>query len=161
MAHIPYGYRIERGRASPEPGQAEKLNAFIGAYLKGLSVKEAKKASGIELSVRSIMDYLRAGTYAGTEYYPAIVPEGTKERILEELERRTHPGFAILPDDITVQNMFQTEEPEGQCSGSAAEVAGAVYNLIVPAKNGRTFMNSKEKAVVNAWAGKMEERVWQ
>ena len=106
MAHIPYGYRIERGRASPEPGQAEKLNAFIGAYLKD-------------------------------------------------------PGFAILPDDITVQNMFQTEEPEGQCSGSAAEVAGAVYNLIVPAKNGRTFMNSKEKAMVNAWAGKMEERVWQ
>lgn len=113
MAHIPYGYKIENGHAVPEPEQAKKLNDFIEAYLGGLSIKESRKASGIELSQSSLLDYLRTGTYAGTEYYPPIVPDGTREQVMEELERRTHPGFSIIPDAIPVYTKFQTAKPAG------------------------------------------------
>ena len=153
MAHIPYGYKIENGHAVPEPEQAKKLNDFIEAYLGGLSIKESRKASGIELSQSSLLDYLRTGTYAGTEYYPPIVPDGTREQVMEELERRTHPGFSIIPDAIPVYTKFQTAKPEGKLIGSAAEAAAAVYNLITPAEYGRTFMNSTEQATVRAWVG--------
>ena len=67
MAHIPYGYRIENGQAVLEPEAAKKLNDFIDAYLGGLSIKEARKASGMEMTDSSILDYLRKGTYAGTD----------------------------------------------------------------------------------------------
>lgn len=153
MAHIPYGYRIEDGHAVPEPGEAQKLNAFIEAYLGGLSVKEARKASEIGLSQSSLLDYLRRGTFAGTDYYPPIVPEGAWERVTEELARRTHPSFSIIPDAIPVYTKFQTAKPEGTLIGSAAEAAAAVYNLITPAEYGRTFMNSTEQATVRAWVG--------
>ena len=153
MAHIPYGYRIENGTAVIDPEQSKKLIDFIDAYLGGLSIKESRKASGIELTGSSILDYLRSGTYAGTEYYPPIVPEGTQDRILEELERRTHPGFSTLPDPLTVRTKIQTTEPKGSCTGSAAEIAAAVYDLITPAEYGRTFMNSTEQAMVKAWVG--------
>ncbi len=153
MAHIPYGYRIEDGHAVPEPGEAQKLNAFIEAYLGGLSVKEARKASEIGLSQSSLLDYLRKGTFAGTEYYPPIVPEGAWEQVAEELAHRTHPGFSILPDALPVHTKFQTGNPQGPCEGSAAEVAAAVYNLITPAEYGRTFMNTAEQAMIRAWVG--------
>ena len=80
MAQIPYGYKIENGEAKPEPDKVQKLNAFIDAYLGGLSFKEARKTSGVELSESCLRDYMRNGTFAGTDYYPPIVPEGTLER---------------------------------------------------------------------------------
>ncbi len=153
MAHIPYGYRIEDGHAVPEPGEAQKLNAFIEAYLGGLSVKEARKASEIGLSQSSLLDYLRRGTFAGTDYYPPIVPEGAWERVTEELARRTHPGFSILPDALPVHTKFQTAKPQGSCESSATEAAAEVYNLITPAEYGRTFMNTAEQAMIRAWVG--------
>lgn len=154
MAHIPYGYVIERGRASPQPEKVEKLNKFIDAFLGGLSIKEAKKSSGIELSVRPILNYLRSGTYAGTDYYPPIVPAGTKERVLEELERRTHPGFSKQRDEIPVQVKFITKVPEGGCGEKAAEIAEGIYNLVVPAEDGRAFMNAAEQARIKTWVEK-------
>ncbi len=153
MAHIPYGYRIEDGHAVPEPGEVQKLNAFIEAYLGGLSVKEARKASEIGLSQSSLLDYLRKGTFAGTDYYPSIVPEGAWERVTEELARRTHPGYSVIPNALPVRTKFQTAQPQGSCEGSAAEVAAAVYGLIIPAEYGRTFMNTAEQAMIRAWVG--------
>ena len=76
-----------------------------------------------------------------------------RERILEELGRRTHPGFSSIPDALPVYAKFQTAHPADKCSGSAAEIAAAVYDLITPAANGRTFMNSTEQAMVKAWVG--------
>lgn len=151
MAHIPYGYVIERGRASPQPDKVEKLNRFIDAYLGGLSVKEARKCSGLELSVRPILNYLRSGIYAGTDYYPPIVPPGTKERILEELEKRTHPGFTKLPDDLPVHERFRIKKPAGERRKKASEIAEDIYKLIIPAEDGRAFMNAAEQAMVKDW----------
>ena len=153
MAHIPYGYRIENGHAVPEPEKAKKLNDFIDAYFRGLSIKEAREASGIEPSQSSLLHYLRSGTYAGTEYYPPIVPDGTRERVIEELARRTHPGFSVIPEAIPVHAKFRTAPPGAACEGSAAEAAAAIYDLIIPDEHGGTFMNASDQAMLRAWAG--------
>ena len=153
MAHIPYGYRIENGSAVKDPEQSKKLADFIDEYLGGLSIANARKASGIELSISSILVYLRTGTYAGTEYYPPIVSEETRDRVLEKLKQRTHPGVSIIPDHLPVHTRFQTAKPNDTCNGSASEIAAAVYDMITPAENGRIFMISSEQAMVRAWAG--------
>ena len=158
MAQIPYGYKIENGEAKPEPDKVQKLNAFIDAYLGGLSFKEARKTSGVELSEPCLRDYMRNGTFAGTDYYPPIVPEGTLERVQEEMARRTHPGVSIIPNAVPVRTKFRLAEPEGPCSGNAAEVASAIYDLIMPSDYGRTFMNTNEQATVKAWIGNEHSR---
>ena len=112
MAHIPYGYRIEDGHAVADAEKARKLNAFIEAYLGGLSFKEARRAAGVELSEACLRVYMRNGTFTGTEYYPPIVPEGMWERVTEEMARRTHPGFSILPDALPVHTKLQTAKPK-------------------------------------------------
>ena len=157
MAHIPYGYRIENGRAVIDPEQSCKLTNFIDAYLGGLSVENAREESGIELNPSTILDYLRTGTYAGTEYYPPIVSEATRDLILKKLEQRTHPGFSFIPAPLPVRTRFRTAEPKGTCNGSASEIAAAVFDLITPTENGRAFMNSTEQAMVKAWAGSTEQ----
>ena len=153
MAHIPYGYRIRDGKAVPEPDEAARLNAYIEAYLGGMSVEAAMKASQIGLSRSALVSYLRKGTYAGTDYYPPIVPEGTWERVKEAMARRTHPGFSNLPIALPIRTKFQTTVPALPCEGCAAEVASAIYDLITPAEYGRTFMNTTEQAMVRAWVG--------
>ena len=126
---------------------------IFDAYLGGLSFKEARRAAGVELSEACLRVYMRNGTFTGTEYYPPIVPEGMWERVTEEMARRTHPGFSILPDALPVHTKFQTAKPKGPLHGSAAEVAAEVYNLITPAEYGRTFMNTAEQAMIRAWVG--------
>ena len=129
MAHIPYGYRIERGKAVMNQEQVCTLNAFLNAYLSGLSVQEAKKASGIELSKKALLNYMRSGTYAGTDYYPAIVEARVQERVLEELERRSHPGTASFIPASPVYTTFRMREGT-EIEGTAAEKAAWLYGLI-------------------------------
>ena len=128
MAHIPYGYRIENGKAVPDEEQAEKLNAFLEGYLKGMSVAKARKAAGVDLTVSSLRDYMRSGTYEGTGYYPPIVPAGTHRKVREEMEKRTHPGTTGHAPPVPVQTEFMLREfiP----TGTPAEKAEARYAAI-------------------------------
>ena len=132
MAHIPYGYRIEGGKAVPDEVQAEKLNAFFEFYLSGLSLKNAWHLAGVELTVSCLRDYMDTGTYAGTDYYPPIVPGGTQEKLMEERERRTHPGSSKFVPPLPVQTEFRLKEAIGKEAGSAAERATHRYSLIEP-----------------------------
>lgn len=152
MAHIPYGYRIERGKAVSDPEQKEKLNVFLSLYLRGLSVEKARSASGIKLTKSALLDYMRAGTFAGTDYYPPIVPEEMREQIHAELEKRSHPGFSIIAPAIQSFTDFQMRAPEKALTGTAVEKAAQIYSLIVPVENGRRQITAKEaEKVSEAW----------
>jgi len=138
MAHIPYGYRIERGKAQPDPEKAEKLNTVIDCYLSGLSIKEANKAAGGTLSDTALRHYLKSGVYAGTDYYPPIVPEGTYERIMAEMTARTHDGFSIRPAQLPIKTRFRMEPGQGR-------TAGEIYSLIRAAPDGHTVITDWER----------------
>ena len=138
MAHIPYGYRIERGKAQPDPEQAEKLNTVIDFYLGGLSIKEANKAAGGTLSDTSLRHYLKSGIYAGNDYYPPIVPEGTFERVIAAMTERTHDGFGRKRQYLQVKTRFRMTPGKG---GTAAEI----YGLIRATPDGHSVITDWER----------------
>jgi hypothetical protein len=138
MAHIPYGYRIEQGKAVPDEEQAKRFNRFLNAYLSGKSVKEATNVSGVDMSVSALLDYLRSGTYAGTDYYPCIVPEGTLDQVTAELQRRSHPGTQKAQPPVPVRTHFRVKAPDvnspqgRETINTAADIASALYGRIAP-----------------------------
>lgn len=139
MAHIPYGYRIEQGVAIPDEEQAKRFNRFLNAYLSGKSVKEATNVSGVDMSVSALLDYLRSGTYAGTDYYPCIVPEGTLDQVTAELQRRSHPGTQKAQPPVPVRTHFRVKAPDvnspqgRETMNIAGNIASALYDRIIPA----------------------------
>ena len=128
MAHIPFGYRIEMGKAVPDKEQVEKLKAFLEGYLDGLSIEKARCMADIKLSASSLSDYMRSGIYAGTDYYPPIVAPGTKERIVAEMEKRTFTGTSIFAPPVPIRTEFRLKQATPD--GSAAEKAAARYAAI-------------------------------
>ncbi len=152
MANIPYGYRIENGSAVPDREKVDRFNRFINEYLNGASLKTARELSGVEPGIFSLNQYLRKGTYQGTSYYPAIVPEGTHEKVLAEHERRKHKGNRKIPDDLPVKSHFYMKKAEVPCKGNASEVAALIYSLIIPAEEGREIILPGELEMVRKWA---------
>lgn len=135
MSHIPYGYRIEGGKAVPDEEQVEKLNAFFDFYLKGYSLKTARHLAGVELTVPCIRGYMKSGIFAGTDYYPPIVPDDLLDKIAEEREHRTHPGTSVITPPVPVFEEFRIRTADKEKKGTAAEIAAWRYSLIEVVKD--------------------------
>ena len=153
MAHIPYGYRIERGRAVIVPEEAEKIRNFISLYLDGYSVRTAGEEAGIGLSPSALTKLLRSELYLGTDYYPAILSRETYDSVQEARESRTHEGQS-RPSPITpVKRLFRMKAPDNGDAGwmSAEDTAAYLYSLITPDPKGSATMAREETAAVNAW----------
>lgn len=150
---IPYGYQIKDGVALPHPEQVECLHRFIRLFLEGASFSAAKSESGVGLSDSSLRMYLRKGIYNGTSFYPAIVEEGTYERILAELGRRSTPGYSVISGDLPVKRKFRMEKIEGKCDRNAVDTASYLYSLIIPANSGRSSISAEDVSAIREWAG--------
>lgn len=144
MAHIPYGYRIEEGQAVVDPEKSRKLKDFFDAYLGGLSVKEARNASEIELEASSLSSYMRSGTYAGTDYYPAIVSKGTFHAIIKEMEKRTHPGTSIFSNPQPVKENFHLHLWKEPLDIKGIELIEKIYEAVVPSADGTRSITDEE-----------------
>lgn len=134
MAHIPYGYRIEMGKAVRDEERAERLNVFFEMYLCGLSVENARRSAGVNMASSALREYMRIGTYAGTDYYPPIVPEGMREQIRKEMEKRTFDGTSIFVPPVPVKSKFRMKTVEIP-KGTSAEKAAARYAAIEAIEN--------------------------
>ena len=88
MRHIPYGYRIENGRAVLEPDEARRVRAFFEDYIRGASQQEAAKQNGILRAQATLGNMLRDKKYLGDGFYPPIISRETFERAQEERKRR-------------------------------------------------------------------------
>ena len=88
MRHIPYGYRIENGRAIPDPDEARRVRAFFEDYLNGASQQEAARQNGIHRAQATLGKMLRDKKYTGDGFYPPIIPRETFDRVQEERKRR-------------------------------------------------------------------------
>jgi len=73
VAHTPYGYRIENGRAVIDEEKAEKVRSLYRGYLSGLSLSVAAKTAGIDAYHGTAGRMLRNERYLGDDYYPAII----------------------------------------------------------------------------------------
>ena len=88
MAHIPYGYKIEKGIAVIDEEKAEKIRNLYKGYLSGHSLSIAAKTAGIDVYHGTAGSMLRNKYYLGDEYYPAIIDEETYEKAENERLKR-------------------------------------------------------------------------
>jgi len=88
MAHIPYGYRIEKGRAVFEETKTEQVKRLFAEYVSGSSLVSAGKKTGIGSSHASLGRMIDNGVYMGDDFYPAIVSKEMWNKAREERKRR-------------------------------------------------------------------------
>ena len=80
MRHIPYGYRIENGRAVIDEEQAATVREFFQNYISGMALMPAAEKAGLKLYHGSAGRMLRNKKYLGDDYYPAIIDKETFDR---------------------------------------------------------------------------------
>ena len=88
MGHIPYGYRIEEGRAVIDEEQAERVRELYRGYLSGFALMPAAKQAGIETWHGSAKRLLQNRHYLGDAYYPAIIDREMFDKAEQELKKR-------------------------------------------------------------------------
>ena len=86
MRHIPYGYRIENGRAVIDEEQAAAVRDFFQNYISGMALVPAAEKVGLKLYHGSAGRMLRNKKYLGDDYYPAIIDKETFDKA-EEIRR--------------------------------------------------------------------------
>lgn len=83
MRHIPYGYRIENGRAVIDETQAATVREFFQNYISGMALMPAAEKAGLKLYHGSAGRMLRNKKYLGDDYYPAIIDKETFDKAEE------------------------------------------------------------------------------
>lgn len=87
-AHIPYGYRIEDGKAVVDESQAEQVRAFFNEYISGKALMVAAETVGLKLFHGSAGRMLRNTHYLGDDYYPAIIDRELFDKAEEQRQAR-------------------------------------------------------------------------
>ncbi len=72
MAHIPYGYRTEQGKAVVVEDQAAQIRKIYEGYLSGLGLTVAAAEAGLKMTHSEVKRILANRYYIGDDYYPAI-----------------------------------------------------------------------------------------
>ena len=111
-AHIPYGYRIENGKAVVDEIQAEQVGEFFKEYIAGKSLKAAAETVGLKVFHGSAGRMLRNTHYLGDDYYPAIIDRALFDKAEEERQSRatqlgrvrelTHKESPVVPLHFTM-----------------------------------------------------------
>lgn len=89
MGHIPYGYRIENGKAVIDEVAAIQVRSLYKNYLSGLSLANSAKKAGLKLLHSSAKRMLLNRRYMGGGFYPQIVDKEIFAAVEIELNRRT------------------------------------------------------------------------
>ena len=87
-AHIPYGYRIEDGKAVVDETQAEQVRTFFKEYISGKALKVAAETVVLKMFHGSAGRMLRNTHYLGDDYYPAIIDQELFDKAEEERQSR-------------------------------------------------------------------------
>ena len=88
MEHIPYGYRIENGKAVIDETAAGRVRQLFENYLSGDSLKKAAENAGITGNHSTIKLMLQNCRYQGDEFYPPIISEEMFNAAAGELQNR-------------------------------------------------------------------------
>ena len=130
---VPFGYRIENGKAVIDEEAAEKIKVLFQSYLSGNSLETAAKKAGIKVSHSGIGRILRNAKYLGDEYYPAIIDYDTfqaaqAERFIraEQLGRMKQ---AEKEKDVIFPTTFHMREGKEKFDDPFAQ-AEYIYSLI-------------------------------
>ena len=88
MSHIPYGYKIENGKAVIDEEKAEQVRKLYKGYLSGLAYIPAAEAAGLKLYHTSAKKMMQNKYYLGDDYYPTIIDKETFDAAEAERVKR-------------------------------------------------------------------------
>ena len=137
MAHIPYGYKIENGRAVIVPEEEKRIKEFIELYLSGSSIPKAKEEAGIPLSPATLGQMMKNTLYLGDDYYPAILDHCAFDQVAKERQRRYEAMGSFRPRKVSapipVETNFTLNIPHPVDIDDPVERAAYIYSCIIPA----------------------------
>lgn len=135
-ARVPYGYRIENGKAVIDSGEATALRHYFRAYLDGLSMAKAAEQAELPCSASTLKYLLFKKEYTGTDFYPQIITEEYQKRLAEEYEIRKTRSVRVAPKipkkGVKIFSEFKLAEARLYNSGDPADCAAAFYGRIIP-----------------------------
>ena len=113
MSHIPYGYRIENGKAVIDEKAAEQVRTLFDAYLSGDSMNTAAGKAGIKSFHAGIGRMLCSARYLGDGFYPAIIDADTfaaaeaeranRAEKLGRIHKPKEPEKAVFPTSFRMR----------------------------------------------------------
>ena len=83
MRMIPYGYRVENGRAVIDEKEAQNVQQAFQMYLSGKSLRSISRCLGINRQFCGISRLLEDQKYMGTNFYPKII----ERTLFEEVQK--------------------------------------------------------------------------
>lgn len=93
MSHVPYGYRIENGKAVIDEEKAEQVRMLYKEYLSGLGYMPAVEAAGLKLYHTGAKKMMQNRRYLGDDYYPAIIDREIFDAVeVERVKRQVKLG---------------------------------------------------------------------
>lgn len=131
MRSIPYGYRIENGKAVLEPIESDRVRLIFDTYLKTGSLVEVRKASGLDKTHSSFSRILEDPRYRGTDYYPEIIDAKVFEAVQKKRKevkrkRSKRQAIPVIPGTrFLLRTMEESEFPE-----DPSEKAAYIYEKI-------------------------------
>lgn len=108
MSHVPYGYRIENGKAVIDEEKAEKVKKLYKAYLSGLAYVPAAEAAGLKLYHTGAKKMMQNKHYLGDDFYPAIIDNETFEAAEAERIKRQVKLGRVFDDKPAQENKVAT-----------------------------------------------------
>ena len=110
MEHTPYGYDIVNGKPLINKKQADDVREIFAGYLRGLSMKEAGKAVGLNVTHCVIKQMLFNRRYLGNGIYPRIIDDDTFNAAAAEQRRRAeYLGRNNRPKKTRMEPVIYTE----------------------------------------------------
>lgn len=113
MEHIPYGYRIEQGRAVVDEMAAKQVRLMFENYLNGDSLTKAAEKAGITGNHASIKLMLQNRRYLGDGFYPPIISEemfnAASTEIKSRSERLGRNGYIRQEQKVSIPVRFHFE----------------------------------------------------
>lgn len=88
MSHVPYGYRIENGKAVIDEEKAAQVRKLYDGYLSGLAYVPAAEAAGLTLYHTGAKKMMQNKRYLGDNYYPVIIDNETFDAAEAERVKR-------------------------------------------------------------------------
>jgi hypothetical protein len=108
MSHVPYGYKIENGKAVIDEEKAEQVKKLYKAYLSGLAYVPAAEAAGLKLYHTGAKKMMQNKRYLGDDYYPAIINNDTFDAAEAERDKRQEKLGRIFDDKPVKENKVTT-----------------------------------------------------
>lgn len=106
MSHVPYGYKIENGKAVIDEEKATQVRKLYEEYLSGLAYIPAAEAAGLNLYHTGAKKIMQNRHYLGDEFYPAIIDNETFEAAeVERVKRQVKLGRVFIEKPAEVNKV--------------------------------------------------------